>query len=311
MPRRITLAIAALVACVLATACASPSSSTTIAPRDTAHALWRADTPAPEVRIITRQTLPGVGAAQGVAIRGGFVYVFGDADTGVIREYTFDVQGPALVPTGRDITLTLGATDLLPHPTGLTFHDDFPALIGDTVGGVGTLFWIDFDRALDDGTLDRAVLRRIEDDLATDGCRPEFMLHEGRLVVATSDHNASPNRFRLYDPERLRDARRTSEPGVLIDAWTCGPFVQSIRWTGQPSVCVLVQNQIRGLRYRLTTVNLTDSGERMTGNVLDMPEPDDELEGFVMLTPDIGLLVSAMKTENATFVRVGRSRIER
>jgi hypothetical protein len=75
-------------------------------------------------QLLTRQTLDGMGAIQGVSARGGMLYILGDADTGVIRVFTLDRDGPSLAPTGRSIRLTVGGLDALPRPTGLAFPPD-------------------------------------------------------------------------------------------------------------------------------------------------------------------------------------------
>ncbi len=43
--------------------------------------------PADDVRLLAEQSISDIGAGQGVALHDGFVYLYGDADTGVIREY--------------------------------------------------------------------------------------------------------------------------------------------------------------------------------------------------------------------------------
>lgn len=260
-------------------------------------------------QLITRQTLDGVGAIQGVSARGGMLYILGDADTGVIREFTFDRDGPSLVATGRSIRLTVGGLDALPHPTGLAIppddRTDLPVFLGDTVRRMGVIHAIDFDRALETGTLDGAILHTIVDDLAANGCRPEYVRVDrdghARWLIATADYGDTDNAVRLYDPALLVRATRTSHPGVLVRSLPSGPFVQSLRWEDERSELVLVQNQEPGLLSRLSFMPLDGSSPEM----IDLDEPRDELEGYIDLGEGLVLMVSAVGPgkPNASFFR--------
>lgn len=267
-----------------------------------------------EYQLITRQTLDSVGAIQGVSERRGMLYILGDADTGVIREFTLDRHGPALRPTGRAIRLTVNGLDALPHPTGLAFppddRPDLPVFLGDTVRRMGVIHAIDFDRALETGTLDGAILHTIVDDLAINGCRPEYVRVDEdrpdglahRWLIATADYGDTDNAVRLYDPDLLARATRTSHPGVLIRTLPSGPFVQSLRWDDERSELVLVQNREPGLLYRLSFMPLDGSSPA----VVDLDEPRDELEGYIDLGEGLTLTVSATAPgrPNASFFRV-------
>ena len=271
-----------------------------------------------DVRVEHRQTIEGVGAAQGLVVHNGFIYVFGDAETGVIREYRVAWTGgePRLAYTGREILCTVDGVDVAPHPTGLTFHPELGCYLGDTVKRVGTIFKIDFDRALAGGTLDGAILNRIDDDAAVNGTRPEFVEHGGEWFIATADYGDIDNQLRLYDPEGLAAASATSEPGVLVQAMPTGAFVQSMRWLPASGYLVLAQNQIAGLLYRLTFVPLAEARERDDARfpVIDIDGPnnelDDELEGWAPLADARGgrdgwfVMVSAMREDNVTFLRM-------
>lgn len=265
-------------------------------------------------QLVTQQILNGMGAIQGVSEWNGKIYVFGDADTGVIGEYTLDRDGPALVPTGRAIRLTRDGLDALPHPTGLAFpprdRPDLPVFLGDTVRRVGIIHAIDFERALRTGTLDGAILNSAVDDLAVNGCRPEYVRVEvdgphgaaARWLIATADYGDTDNAVRLYDPALLARTTRTSHPGVLVRSMPSGPFVQSLRWEDERSELVLVQNREPGLLYRLTFMRLDGSSPI----VVDLDEPRDELEGYLDLGDGLVLMVSATPPgkPNASFFRV-------
>ncbi len=258
--------------------------------------------------ILRQQTVPGVGAAQGVAVHDGFVYIYGDADTGVIRQYRFDSPSPGqpigLTYTGVELRLTRHGEDLLPHPTGLTWHPRFGCFIGDTVNQRGTIWYIDWDRLLADGNLDRAVLNRTDDDLAVNGCRPEFVRVGVRWLVATADYGDAGNRVRLYDPAALAGAPRTSEPGVLWRSSPSGPFVQTMTWLDGRATLVLNQNQVAGLRYRFTFARLDGAGSLRPFASTDLDEPTDELEGFTPVGDGYFVMVSAMRENNVTLGRL-------
>ena len=251
--------------------------------------------------LVRHQTLPGLGAAQGVTYHRGLVYIYGDAETGVIREYRLVVSpGPRLVETGRVIRLTRGGEDLLSHPTGLTFHPKYGCFLGDTFKRVGRIFRIDFNRALADGNLDNAVLGMTLDDAAVNGTRPEFVLHDGRWLLATSDYGPRPNFVRFYDPVRLATARRTSEPGVEVRRVPCGPFVQNLHFVKHSGRLVLIQNQVAGLRWRFTPVVDIGAADYRGLKPIDLPRPTDELEGGTTLGPTFAVYVSAMRDDNVT-----------
>lgn len=256
-----------------------------------------------QIEVLGYQTLAGIGAGQGLALHEGFAYVFGDAETGVIREYSILPRPKPLSPTGRVVRLTVNGEDIAPHPTGLTFHTEYGVLLGDTVRRRGTLFFIDWRRALNTGTLDGAVLATIDDDAAINGTRPEFVRYLGRDYVATSDYGDAGNEIRLYDPAALRVATRTSDPGVLAHRFRCGPWVQSLRWTPPDGPLLLVQNQIEGLRYRLTFADLESTIDFRDAPRVDMDEPTNELQGFATLPDGRLLLINASSSNNAVIAR--------
>src|SRR5262249_4054104 len=123
----------------------------------------------------TKQTDSQLGACQGIVIRDGRIYAYGDVYTakprvGVIREYDMELR-----PTGRAVWLRRADQPLIVHPTGLTWHDRWGTLLGDTVKKKAVIYRIDWDRAWSDGNLDHAVRDVIDDDAAINGCRPTFV----------------------------------------------------------------------------------------------------------------------------------------
>jgi hypothetical protein len=255
------------------------------------------------------ETMTGVGAAQGLEWRDGKLYLYGDGECGVIRELDVSTSPPR--STGREIRLTVDGQDRVPHPTGLTFHPDFGTFLGNTVSQKGTILHVDWEKMLRDGTLDGAVLNAAEDDLATNGSRPELVRLGQRWLVASSDYGASGNEVRLYDPDALKGAARTSEPGVLVHRFPCGPWVQSLHWIDERGLLVLVQNQVEGRRWRLTFVDLrrsVDEGRAVVLSARDF-EPADELEGFHMVSSTTGFLVSSSERDNFRRVAIDWQRL--
>jgi len=271
----------------------------------------------PEVTVVHPvQTAADIGYGQGIARRGEFLYLYGDGATGVIREFRVLVgsssEAARLEWTGREIALTVRGKDVVPHPTGVTFHPDHGAFLGNTFLQKGTIFHIDWERALDEGTLDSAILNVVEDDAAINGCRPEFVRVGGRWLVATSDYGNEGNQLRLYDPETLATATRTSDPGVLVGSFECGPFVQTLCWLEERETLVFVQNVTPGRGYRLTFATFDGAGALEMGERVDIPELGGELEGAAPLgalggaglDSESWVLLEARPTENVRVVEI-------
>lgn len=243
-------------------------------------------------------TMRGVGAAQGLEWRDGKLYLYGDGDVGVIRELDVSSHPPRF--TGREIRLTLNGRDRVPHPTGLTFHRTHGTFLGNTVAQKGTILLVDWETMLEGGTLDGAVSNTVDDDLAKNGTRPELVRLGDRWLVTSADYGDQENEVRLYDPEALVRASRTSEPGVLVHRFSCGPWVQSLHWIEDRGLLVLVQNQIEGRRWRLTFLDLArsvDEGRAVVVAREDL-EPGDELEGFTLVSSTRGFFVSSSGHDN-------------
>ena len=216
------------------------------------------------------------------------------------------VENSALRFTGREIRLTAGGRSLAQHPTGLTVAPGLGTLLGNTVAEKGTILMIDWAQALANGTLEGAVQATVADDLAVNGTRPEFVRVGERWLVATADYGAQGNEVRLYDPERLKTAARTSEPGVLVHRFRSSPYVQTLHWLDAPGLLVLVQNQQSGRGWRLTVVDLArsiEAGEQVVTLTTDQAPPD-ELEGFHLLAPGRGLFLTSSPLNNLYFANV-------
>lgn len=282
----------------------------------------------PAIRPIGAMTIPALGAAQGAFVHAGNVYILADADTGIIQ--TFEIEpgvepGATIAPealppialheSAPRVALTRLGEDLLPHPTGLAIHPELgPApgvFLGDTVRRMGLIWSIDWHRAMRDADLDDAIRNVCLDDLATNGTRPIYVRYQGRWLIATADYGPEGNELRLYDPERLKRAARTSAPGVLVARFPCGPFVQSLCWIDSRAVLVLVQNQTAGKGHRLTFIDLesVEPGADLRAlPAIDLAETERELEGFCVLRDEgdrsIAMLLNVAGEGNAELVEL-------
>jgi hypothetical protein len=262
---------------------------------------WTADA---VVDLASSVTDDRLGAGQGVAVRDGKVYAYGDVHAaaprvGVIREYDMDLK-----PTGREIWLRRGGKPLILHPTGLTWDARFGTFLGDTVNKKATIYRLDWERAWRDGNLDAAVLDAIEDDAAINGCRPEFVSLGGRPLLATADYGEIRPEIRLLDPEALLRAGRTSAPGVVIHRVLAGAWNQNLHWDAESGRLVCVENVIEGRGWRLDTLDL---GRAVADGRADGPgvrvgrvtfEPHDELEGYCPLDRSRVLFITSSRSGN-------------
>jgi hypothetical protein len=250
------------------------------------------------------RTLTGLGAIQGVSFRDGKVYVYGDVwgakpRVGVIREYTSDYE-----PTGRAVWLRRDGKPLIRHPTGLTWHPRWGTFLGDTVNRKAVIYRLDWKKAWEDGHLDRAVLDVCEDDAAVNGCRPELVTVGGSDYLATADYGDARPEVRLYDPEKLLKARRSSAPGVVVHRVLCGPFNQNLHWDAKKGQLTCVQNVIAGRGWRLDVLDLAKAvadgrawGPGVRVRTLTFL-PHDELEGYRPLDDSRALFVTSSRKDN-------------
>jgi len=263
--------------------------------------------PRPPISPVQTQTCLDLGRAQGIAVQHERILIYGDAETGILREYRLgDKSELRLCATGRVIRLTRDGANLLNHPTGLALHEGMPCFLGNTVTATkeGRIYCLDLERAFVDGTLDNSVLNVTVDDLAVQGARPEYVHVNGRYLLATSDYGPGPNYVRFYDPKRLATASRTSEAGLLVRQVPCGPWVQTLHWVEETKTLVLVQNVVEGRRWRLTLVSDIDATDYRSGpavRVIDIRAHQDELEGYAQVDRGLGIFIASSRESNVTF----------
>ncbi len=200
-------------------------------------AAWTAEATQNVERTLTDM---GLGAVQGVVVRDGKVYAYGDVfgekpRVGVIREYNDQLKF-----TGRLVGLRREGKPLLTHPTGLTWNDRWGTFLGDTIKTAdparsrAVIYRFDWEKAWKDGNLDRALLNVLEDDAAVNGCRPEFVNLNGRALLATADYGDIRPEIRLYDTDALLAAGRSSAPGVVAHRVSAGRSTRTCTGLSKP-----------------------------------------------------------------------------
>lgn len=259
----------------------------------------------PDISLVSSHTVDSLGACQGASFMDGKVYLYGDREVGMIREYNLGAD--SLHYQGKEIRLTLEGKDLINHPTGIARHGDLPVFIGNSIrlNAEGTLwkaeiYQVNWKNMLKSGSLDGNLIHTIEDDACVQGTRPEYVEYDGKWYVATADYGDKGNEVRLYDPEALQKAGKTSEPGVLVKKFSCGPWVQNLHWVAGKGVLVLIQNQIEGRKWRFTFVDLKKSLEKGEQVILRSVDIDkaDELEGFTLTGNSRGIAVNSSRKNN-------------
>jgi hypothetical protein len=269
-------------------------------------------TEGPEMKLDKSYTYDSLGACQGISYQQGRIFLYGDREVGMIREYK--MQGDSLLYQHQEMKLTLNDTDVINHPTGIAYNGKDPVFIGNSIrlNKEGTswravIYCIDWKGLQKTGTLDGNLLNTIEDDTCIQGTRPEYVQYRDKWYVATADYGDKANEVRLYDPYALRKAKRTSEHGVLYKKFTCTPWVQNLKWIADKNQLVLIQNQIEGRRWRFTYVDLAKSiasGKQEVIKVVDIDRAD-ELEGFSFLSTDKkGIAVSSSRKNNVNMISI-------
>ena len=267
----------------------------------------------PLISIRQSFTFDSLGACQGASYQNGNVFLYGDREVGVIRKYKPD--GDSLQYTGQEMKLTLHDTDVINHPTGMAYHEDKPFFMGNSIrlNKEGTLwraviYCISWKGLQANGTLDSNLLNTIDDDACIQGTRPEYVQYQGKWYVATADYGDKGNEVRLYDPETLSKAKKTTDKGVLYKKFTCTPWVQNLYWMADKGILLLIQNQVEGRRWRFTYVDLEKSirsGKQAVIKEIDV-DRSDELEGFTFLPDaDKGIAVSSSRKNNVNTMETG------
>lgn len=266
-----------------------------------------------DMKIEKAYSVDSLGACQGVSYQDSRVFLYGDREVGMIREYKVD--GDTLKYIGKEMKLTVSDTDVINHPTGIAYNGKDPVFIGNSIrlNAEGTLwraviYAVNWKGLQQTGKLDGNLLNTIEDDACVQGTRPEYVVYNKKAYVATADYGGKNNEVRLYDPALLAKAKKTSEKGVVYKKFTCSPWVQNLKWIPEKGQLVLIQNQIEGRKWRFTYVDLNKSlasGKEEVIKVVDINERMDELEGFTFLrSNDKGIAVSSSRRNNVNTMSI-------
>ena len=257
-------------------------------------------------------TIDSLGACQGISYQQGHVYLYGDREVGVIRQYS--MNGGSLRYLHKESKLTIDGKDVINHPTGIAYHAGRPTFIGNSVkpevpGGKwkAVIYCVNWEGLLKTGTLDGNLISTIEDDACIQGTRPEYVEYNKKWYVATADYGDKGNEVRLYDPQVLSKVSKTSEKGILFKKFSCTPWVQNIHWIANKGIIVLIQNQLEGRKWRFTYVDLKKSiasGKQEVIKELDINRAD-ELEGFTFTgSRSAGIAVTSSKVNNVNYMKV-------
>lgn len=258
-------------------------------------------------------TIDSLGACQGVSYQKGRIFLYGDREVGIIREYK--MVHDSLTYQRKEVKLTQSGQDVINHPTGIAYNGSSPVFIGNSIrlNTEGTkwravIYCVDWSGLLKTGTLDGNLINTIEDDACIQGTRPEYVKYNKKWYVATADYGDHGNEVRLLDPEKLKNASKTSNAGVVYKKFTCSPWVQNLHWIADKGVLVLVQNKIEGRQWRFTYIDLKKSieaGKQVIISQDDNIDRGDELEGFAFTgNKGIGVAVTSSRKNNVNFVSI-------
>lgn len=258
-------------------------------------------------------TIDSLGACQGVSYQHENIFLYGDREVGMIRE--FALNSDSVIYLNNQCKLTIDGKNVINHPTGIAYNGKGPTFMGNSIrlNKEGTawkavIYCIDWDGLWKTHTLDGNLIKTIEDDACIQGTRPEYVKYHNKWYVATADYGNHGNEVRLYDPEKLKNCTKTSEPGVLYKKFTCTPWVQNLNWIAKKGILVLIQNQIEGRKWRFTYVDLEksiDSGKQEVIKVVDVDERTDELEGFAFTGSNSkGIAVTSSRKKNVNFMSI-------
>jgi len=264
------------------------------------------------MNLVKETTIDSLGACQGVSIQHGKALLYGDREVGMIRQFSFDHD--TLTYDHKECKLTVDGKNVINHPTGVAYHGNLPVFMGNSVKPApgekawkAMIYCINWNGLWKTGTLDGNLLKTISDDACIQGTLPEYVEYQHKWYVATADYGNHGNEVRLYDPERLSQCSKTSEPGVLYKKFTCTPWVQNLYWMADKGIIVLIQNQIEGRKWRFTYVDLEKSiqtGQQQVIKIVDIDERADELEGFAFNGKDKGVAVTSSRKKNVNFLNI-------
>jgi hypothetical protein len=113
-------------------------------------------------------TVDSLGACQGISYQNGRIFLYGDREVGMIRE--FKLINDSLVYLHKEYKLTQNGQNVINHPTGLAYHETNPVFMGNSVRlspkgsqWKAIIYCIDWEGLLKKGTLDGTLLNTIDE----------------------------------------------------------------------------------------------------------------------------------------------------
>lgn len=234
--------------------------------------------------VVSKYHYPDIGAGQGVQKIGDKLYVFGDSDVGVVQELD-----PALKSTGwKGLLVNSAGEDIISHPVGIAYREGYPTFIGNSVGGRGWLYEIDWEQFKQDGFVEGAILRSIKMLDARSMSRPEYVHYDGEWLVAVAEYeykSEGMSEILLLDPHALRSATRIDDPSAVRYRFWVSAYVQDMYWSDARSELVLIQNVDYTKGWRLTFIDLDRAVASNSGMTDAVSETrcycfESELEGY-------------------------------
>lgn len=266
----------------------------------------------PRLQITSQYSIDSLGACQGAHYYDGRLFLYGDREIGIIRE--FRPNDDSVEYINKEYKLTMNGQDIINHPTGIARTEKQPVFIGNSIrlNKEGTLwkaviYNVNWEGLLKTGTLDNNLINTIDDDICIQGTRPEYVQFKNKWYVATADYGNRGNEVRLYNPGALGSAKKTSDKGILYKKFTCSPWVQNLHWIPEYKALVLIQNQIEGRRWRFTFLDFeksVETGKQQIINEIDIDRAD-ELEGFALTGSLVrGVGVSSSRKNNVNLMEI-------
>src|SRR4051812_6715253 len=83
------------------------------------------------MKLVNETTIDSLGACQGISYQKGRVFLYGDREVGIIRE--FKLVNDSLVYQHKEYKLTENGQDVIGHPTGIAYNGKGPVFIGNSV----------------------------------------------------------------------------------------------------------------------------------------------------------------------------------
>jgi hypothetical protein len=269
-----------------------------------------------QMKISRQFSIDSLGACQGISCQNGRIFLYGDRETGIVRE--FRLTNDSLIRMEDEYQFTVNGKDVINHPTGIAYNNTGLTFIGNSVRlneegskWKAIIYCIDWEGFLKTRTLDGNLKKIIEDDACIQGTRPEYVKYKNKWYVATADYGNSRNEVRLYDPELLAKCTKTSKEGVLVQKFNCSPWVQNLHWVPELGWLILIQNQTEGRKWRFTILDLeksVDAGKEKIIKVIDLNEKQDELEGFAFTGNDHtkAIAVTSSRIKNVSLLELSQ-----